>query len=155
MITPVLKDYLEEAGVDYEVMEHPQAITAAEVAHVEALDEWDVAKSVIVLTDQGLAMVVLPGPLKVDLERAKTELAMPAVRIADEVDFVDAFPDCEPGAEPPFGNLYDLPTFVDRSLRAERITFNAGSHSTTVTMNRADYMDLVEPEVVDLATTQI
>ena len=155
MIASVLKDYLEEAGVDYEVTEHAQAITAAEVAHVEEIDEWDVAKSVMVLTDQGLAMVVLPAPLKIDLARAKTELAMPAVRIADEVDFVDAFPDCEPGAEPPFGNLYDLPTFVDRSLRAERITFNAGSHTTTVTMSRSDYLDLVEAEIVDLATSAV
>jgi len=153
VITPVLREYLEEAGVPYEVKEHPQAFTAAEVAHVEELDEWEVAKSVIVLTDQGLAMVVLPAPLKIDLDRARTELAMPAVRLADEGDFVDAFPGCEPGAEPPFGNLFELPTFVDRSLHSERITFNAGSHTTTVTMSRSDYMDLVEPEIVDLAVT--
>lgn len=152
MITPALKDYLDEAEVGYEVTEHPQAFTAAEVAEAEALDKWDVAKTVIVLTDQGLAMVVLPAALKIDLDKARSELAMPGVRLADEDDFVAAFPGCEPGAEPPFGNLYDVPTFVDTTLRAERITFNAGSHTTTVTMNRADYMDLVDADVVDLAT---
>jgi Ala-tRNA(Pro) deacylase len=154
VITPVLREFLDEADVEYEVTEHPQAFTAAEVAHAEDLDERDFAKSVIVMTDQGLAMVVLPASLRVDLERAQTELAMPAVRIADEGDFVDAFPGCEPGAEPPFGNLYDLPTFVDKTLRADQITFNAGSHTTTVTMRREDYLNLVDAALVNLATTR-
>ena len=153
MITPVLKDYLEDAGIDFQVTEHETAFTASEVAHVEDIDEWEVAKTVMMLTDQGLVMVVLPAAMKIDMDRAQTELAMPAVRLADEDDFVEAFPECEPGAEPPFGNLFDMPTFVDRTLRADRITFNAGSHTTTVTMRRSDYMDLVGADVVDLATS--
>ena len=39
------------------------------------------------------------------------------------------FPECEPGAMPPFGNLYGMTVFASVGLGKEReIAFNAGSH---------------------------
>jgi Ala-tRNA(Pro) deacylase len=50
------------------------------------------------------------------------------VRLATEAEFSSLFPDCEPGAMPPFGSLYNLPVYVDESLAAdEAIVFNAGT----------------------------
>ena len=60
--------------------------------------------------------------------------------LATEAQFRDAFPDCEVGAMPPFGNLYGIPVFVDKSLTEdEQIVFEAGNHHEAI---KLDYQDV-------------
>jgi Ala-tRNA(Pro) deacylase len=74
------------------------------------------------------------------------------VHLADEEHFADAFPDCEVGAMPPFGNLYDVPVYVDRALvEDETIVFRSGTHTDTMSVSYADFEKLVRPTVVDVA----
>jgi len=74
------------------------------------------------------------------------------VRLAREEEFARVFPDCEVGAMPPFGNLYQLPVYLDRGLSEQpRLIFNAGTHRETMTVAAADFLRLVEPTVIDLA----
>jgi len=62
------------------------------------------------------------------------------------------FPQCEAGAMPPFGNLFNLPVCVDQTLASdEEIIFNAGNHTQTVRMKYADFARLVKPQVVSVA----
>ena len=62
------------------------------------------------------------------------------------------FPDCELGAEPPFGNLYDLPVYLSQAMvDDERITFSAGTHEHVIRMGFADFEMLVQPEVLDFS----
>ena len=69
--------------------------------------------------------------------------------LATEVEFADMFPDCEPGAMPPFGNLYGLDVYVAETLAEdELIAFNAGSHRELVRMAYADFERLVKPRVL-------
>ena len=75
------------------------------------------------------------------------------VRLATETEFSPHFPDCEVGAEPPFGALYGVPMLVDDTLRSEEITFNAGTNTETLTMALSDYLELTKPLRVDLAAT--
>ena len=57
------------------------------------------------------------------------------VRLLPEGRFARLFPDCEVGAEPPFGGLYGLPVLIDSSLaEEERIIFRAGSHVEAIEM---------------------
>ena len=52
---------------------------------------------------------------------------------------------------PPFGNLYDLPTFVDSSLTHEDyIVFEAGTHTEAIKLSYADYEQIVNPQIADL-----
>ena len=54
---------------------------------------------------------------------------------------------------PPFGNLYDMSTYVAPELAAEgEIAFNAGSHTELIQMSWADYERLVKPRVARFAT---
>ena len=74
------------------------------------------------------------------------------VRLADEHEFIDKFPDCEVGAMPPFGNLYGVEVFVANSLAEdEEIVFNACSHSQLIKMSYSDYEKLVKPVRLDFA----
>jgi Ala-tRNA(Pro) deacylase len=70
------------------------------------------------------------------------------VTLASEQEFKDKFPDCEPGAMPPFGNLYGMAVYADESLtRNKEITFNAGTHRELVRMDWVDLVRLVEPRI--------
>ena len=53
---------------------------------------------------------------------------------------------------PPFGNLYGLPTFVDKHLaEQDYIVFEAGTHTDAIIMNYRDYEKIVNPKVEELA----
>jgi Ala-tRNA(Pro) deacylase len=74
------------------------------------------------------------------------------VKLAIEEEFQGLFPDCEIGAMPPFGNLYDLQVYVDTALAEHpHIVFQAGSHVETISMAYSDFADLAQPEVADFA----
>ncbi len=77
-------------------------------------------------------MAVLPAPYHVDIARLGDATGKHDLRLATEAQFAGLFPGCEPGAMPPFGNLYGVPVWVDRSLtQDEDIFFNAGNHEQT------------------------
>lgn len=146
-----LHQFLDDAGVDYEVTEHAEAYTAHEVAQSEHVSGWDVAKPVMLKIAGDLAMCVVPAPVEVDLDRTQRWFGGAEVRLAEESEFADVFPDAELGAHPPFGNLYDVPVFLDETMRARpRMICRDGSHTETVTVATSDFVRLVEPEIVDV-----
>lgn len=146
-------DLLDQHGVRYEVHEHPRAVDASRLAEAEDVSGWDVAKPVLLAIGDELAMVVVPAPVQVDLQRASDVLGHAQVRLATEDEFTAKFPDCEPGAEPPFGELYGVPVFLDETLRArEQMVCRDGSHTTAITLPVRDYVRVVSPEIVDIAT---
>jgi Ala-tRNA(Pro) deacylase len=70
------------------------------------------------------------------------------VRMAGEDEFKNLFPGCEVGAMPPFGNLYGMEVYVEKSLaRDEVICFNAGSHTELFRMAYKDFERLVNPKL--------
>jgi len=139
-------------GVAYRVTRHSPAYTAQDVANVEHISGYDFAKVVLAVADDTLVMLVLPAPYRVDLERLRAGLRARTVRLAEEREFADVFPDCETGAMPPFGALYGLKVYVDPGLGAHpQITFNAGSHRETMTIGFADFVRLARPTMLPLA----
>jgi Ala-tRNA(Pro) deacylase len=151
-IATELKELLERHKVRYEVKTHREAFTAQEVAESEHVPGKEMAKVVMLRAGDEFIMAVLPAPYRIDLDRARGALGKPALQLAKETEFAGLFPHCQPGAMPPFGNLYDLPVWVDDALtRDEEIVFNAGTHTETVKMRYADFARLVQPRVASLA----
>ncbi|MDR9451289.1 MAG: YbaK/EbsC family protein [Acidimicrobiia bacterium] len=146
-----VRRHLISHGVGYQVQEHPPAYTAQEVAAVEHVSGKEFAKPVIVNADGRLIMIVLPANRLLDLDKLKALLNSDHVRLAREDEFAPIFDDCERGAEPPFGNLYGLPTIVDSCLTSEEVVFNAGSHTKTMKLATIEYLGLVHPETADVA----
>ncbi|MBN2138871.1 MAG: YbaK/EbsC family protein [Sedimentisphaerales bacterium] len=143
-------DFLDKSGVEYEVTEHVPAFTAQQMASAEHEPGRYVAKPVIVRAGDEYLMCVLPAPCKIDLRKLKEQLGTDSVELADESEIGKVFEDCELGAEPPFGNLYDLPTIIDKALEGDdHITFQAGTHKQAVHMSMADYRRLAKPKVLD------
>jgi Ala-tRNA(Pro) deacylase len=114
----------------------------------------DFAKTVIVIFDDTMAMVVLPAARRIVLSDLRELLDQPHLRLATEVEFRTAFPDCELGAMPPFGNLYGMRVYVAAALADEdEIVFNAGSHVEILKMAYSDFAAAVNPHVLDFVTT--
>lgn len=146
-----LEGYLREHQVPYQTQYHYRATTAQQVAASEHIPCKLMAKVVMAFADQKLVMLVLPASSNVEITQVATSLGAHTVRLATEREFVLVFPDCELGAMPPFGNLYNLPVYVDRELAEDdRITFQAGTHDKTINMSYVDYARLVAPVVCDL-----
>lgn len=152
MISPRLKEYLDTNRVPYETRVHDTAYTAQQVAAAQHVPGRKMAKTVIVHTGEGFAMAVLPAPLRLDLPALRALLDKPQARLATEAEFAALFPDSETGAMAPFGNLYNLPVFVDELLaKDEEIVFNAGTHRDSIQMRFADFERLVQPQIAPLA----
>ena len=147
-----LKEFLDEHKIKYITISHSPSYTAQEIAAKVHLPGKEIAKTVLVKIDGRLAMAVLPGSFKINFESLKKGLGSDNVRLADEHEFIDKFPDCEVGAMPPFGNLYGIEVFVANSLAEdEEIAFNACSHSQLIRMSYTDYEKLVKPVRLDFA----
>ncbi|HYU45331.1 MAG TPA: YbaK/EbsC family protein [Terriglobales bacterium] len=146
-----LREFLDSRHIKYLVISHSLAYTAQGIATLTHMSGKKLAKTVIVKIDGILAMAVVPAPAHVDLDRLRVLTGAQTVTIASEQEFTDAFPDCETGAMPPFGNLYDMTVYVDGSLAEnEEITFTAGTHRELVRMNWDDMVRLVNPIVAGL-----
>jgi Ala-tRNA(Pro) deacylase len=150
-----LTAFLDEHHVKYVTIRHSRAFTAQEVADSAHIPGKEMAKTVIVRMDGRLAMVVLSAPDMIDLDGLRAATGAGSVVLASEKEFSALFPNCEVGAMPPFGNLWDMPVFVDQRLREdERIAFNAGSHTELVQLAYSDFERLVEPTVLEFAETR-
>lgn len=146
-----LRKFLDSHHIKYLVITHSPAYTAQGIAALTHVSGKKLAKTVIVKIDGILAMAVVPAPLHVDIEQLRSLTGACTVEIASEQEFKDAFPDCETGAMPPFGNLYDMPVYADASLAEnEEITFNAGTHHELLRMRWNDLVRLVKPLVASL-----
>ncbi|MFN8634288.1 MAG: YbaK/EbsC family protein [Chloroflexota bacterium] len=151
-----LEAYLRANGVPFEVQHHPLVYTAHEVAASEHVLATQMAKVVMVVADGVLAMLVVPSSRKIDEAATAATLDVQEVRLAGEHEFEHAFPDCEVGAMPPFGNLYDIPVYVDRALAEEgRIVFNAGTHTETIACSYVDFERLVKPTAGELTAASL
>lgn len=146
-----LKNYLDKEKIPYELLEHSLAYTALEIAGSQHIPGRQVAKSVIVKSDDIFLMCVLPAIHYIDLQKFKKILNSKHLELAQEEEIAKLFPEFEVGAEPPFGNLYGLPLYADKSLEVdEDIVFNAGTHTDMVKMKWRDYQRIAKPQIVDL-----
>lgn len=146
-----LKDFLDKNGVKYVSLKHSPAFTAQEIAASAHVPGKELAKTVMVKLDGKMAMAVLPASFRVDFELLKKAAGAKKAELAGEEEFKGAFPECELGAMPPFGNLYGMAVYASEALAAdEEIAFNAGSHIELLKLAYKDFERLVKPTVARL-----
>jgi Ala-tRNA(Pro) deacylase len=147
-----LLEFLDNHGVKYVTIRHSPAFTAQEIAQSAHIRGQELAKTVMVKIDGTMAMAVLPASQKVDLELLREAAGAKKVELAREAEFQARLPGCEPGAMPPFGNLYEMADYVADALTGDReIAFNAGSHTELIRTAYEDFERLVRPKVTKLS----
>jgi Ala-tRNA(Pro) deacylase len=151
-----LKEFLDGNQIAYTVLTHSPAYTAQEVAAAEHVPGKEFAKVVIAKAGDRFVMAVIEAPQRLDVGKLGKLLPEGTARLATEAEFKGLFPACEPGAMPPFGNLFGLPVFVDEDLQHdEEIVFQAGTHTQAVRMKYADFARIVRPTAASLALSAI
>jgi len=147
-----LMEFLTTHNVKYILISHSPAVTAQGIAGLTHTPGHEMAKTVIVKLDCGLAMAVLPAKYHVDLALLRKNSKSKTASLATEEEFRGSFANCETGAMPPFGNLYGMPVFADDSLEKDReIAFNAGTHRELIRMAWDDYKRLAAPRMMRFA----
>jgi Ala-tRNA(Pro) deacylase len=148
MIVKKLVEFLDNNHVKYVNVTHSTAFTAQDVAQSAHIPGKEMAKTVIVWMDGTMTMTVLPASSMIDFNKLKEVAGAKSVELASESEFKDRFPECEPGAMPPFGNLFNIKVYADTSLSEDReISFNAGTHHELIRLSYADFQQLVNPIV--------
>jgi Ala-tRNA(Pro) deacylase len=146
-----LIDCLDQSKVHYETLHHPEAVTAQRIAQAEHVKGRHHAKVVMIKSGEEHLMMVLPTDHQIDLEKVEKAIGKGA-SLDKEHEFKSLFPDCAIGAMPPFGNLYGVPTYVDKHLtEQDYIVFEAGTHTDAIKLSYPDYEKIVKPKVKDLA----
>ena len=149
-----LKKLLDRERIKYATIHHSPAYTAQAVAKSAHIPGDQLAKTVMLNVDGKLVMVTLPANEQLDLDLVSEALAASSVRLAEEEEFGAMFPDCEVGAMPPFGKLYDVDTYVTESLtNDERIAFSAGTHRELMEMSYDEFARLAQPRVLHFCAT--
>ncbi|MHC4076276.1 MAG: aminoacyl-tRNA deacylase [Planctomycetota bacterium] len=145
-------EYLDKLSARYEITEHRPAFTAQRMAQAEHVRGMNVAKPVVVSADGKNYMSVLPACCKIDFDALKTALGAQKVELVNEITLSRLFPDCEIGAEPPFGSFYGLPTIMDERLEEDDyIIFQSGTHRKAMKMELAEYKRIESPKVLSFS----
>jgi Ala-tRNA(Pro) deacylase len=150
-----LQQLLDAAGVEYTQIRHRRDYHASKTALDTFTPPDEFAKTVFVWVDGKPAMAVLPANKQLAPSKLRKAIGAQQVRLATETDLKTLCADCEPGAAPPFGVLYDLPVFASHALEEdEQITFNGGTHDEAIRMRFADWKKLARPKMVRLARNE-
>lgn len=151
-----LSTMLEHEHVPYRTLSHPRDFTAQETAAHTHVKGSRFAKVVILVADDRYLMAVIPSHHRLQWGRMKTVLGAREIHLATEAEMRMIFPDCEVGAEPPFGSLYQLPVYMSNAIeRTGEIAFNAGTHEQVVAIKVEDFVRLVQPRFCDISWSEL
>ena len=116
---------LNRQGVRHEVLRHEPVHTSQEAANVRGTPLASGAKALVCKGDDRLVMFVIPADRRLDSRGIRRLHNWRKLRFLSREEVFE-LTGLEPGAIPPFGQLFGLPTLCDRRLgENERINFNA------------------------------
>lgn len=139
-IAPQLRQFLDEAKADYDIVDHRPTQSALDSARSANIPAERLAKAVMLDTDDDHLLAILPADRKVELSELRSELGRKP-RLSDESAIGSIFRDCEVGAIPPVG--YGVTTIIDDSIDHQPdIYFEAGDHKSLVHMKRDQFARL-------------
>jgi Ala-tRNA(Pro) deacylase len=149
-----LKKYLDGNGAKYEIVTHHKVFTTLEESRDLGIEADEIAKCLVIRAKDNRALAVIPGGHRLSNKKVRQAVGSKHARLETEEEMARDFPDFELGAVPPFGEIFNVPVYLDRRLVGrENILFTAGSHTESIRMNCADFINLVKPVIVDLLET--
>ena len=146
-----IKALLDQHNLNYAVKEHPPTPTSEDSARERGEPLKIGAKALILKADEKFVMVIVPGDRKIDSQRLKEILKAKNLRFASAEE-LEKITFLKPGAVPPFGNLFNLPTIMEQAfLDEEYLAFNAGSLTISIKMKVNNFIDIVKPTLYEFS----
>jgi Ala-tRNA(Pro) deacylase len=145
--------FLDEAGVDFEVLEHSHTERAADEAAALGVGLEEVAKTLVLTTPSGNVRAVLPASERLDMHKVGDllEASHKHVHLATEQDLARDYADFELGAVPPFGGQKDQVIVDSRLADRDSVVLEAGTHEQSVRLKAADLLRLTKARVADIS----
>jgi Ala-tRNA(Pro) deacylase len=145
-----LQERLRAGGVAFTVLRHEPVYTSEQAAAVRGVPLASGAKALVLKAGDRFVMAVVPADRKLDSKKARAALGTKSIRFASREE-VEQLTGLQPGSIPPFGSLFNLPTWCDPALgESAGINFNAGDHAISVQMTYADYVALERPTAAEV-----
>ncbi|MDO8488464.1 MAG: YbaK/EbsC family protein [bacterium] len=142
-------ELLDEQKIIYRSLEHAPTKTCADAANIRGTTLEQGAKALVCIADKKPVMIVLPCSQKLDTKTFKLAFKVKDLRFATPEE-VTQITGLVIGSIPPFGSLFELPTYLNTALgKNTQIAFNAGDVSRSVIMNFADFVSLEHPQVFE------
>ena len=142
-LAQIVESFLSDRGARYTVEQHSASTTSVDTARSACIDEESLAKSVVLDDDRGFVLAVLPASRRLEIGRVRNKLGRP-LHLTREYEMVRLFPDCAPGAVPPLGAAYGLPTVMDAKFEdCDEVFFEGGDHETLVRMDGGEFLGLL------------
>jgi len=143
-IAATVEKYLDENGVDYEVLTHrhtEDSLHTAEAAHVTG-DK--LAKAVVLKDENGYLVAVIPTSFKLKMGLVHEFTGRNHLAMAEEDALARLFKDCEFGAVPALAAAYGLEAVWDETLAyAETVYFEGGDHASLFKVSGSDFKKLM------------
>lgn len=142
-IAPTIENYLKETGVDYDLVPHEPAYTASRIAQSAHVSGDRLAKGVLLNTDHGYMMAVVPASRKVDLSGLSHALNE-RLGLASENEIDMIFDDCDPGATTACAGAYAMKVIVDTSLdEQDDLYIECGDHENLIHVTKDGFAKLM------------
>lgn len=149
-----LEKLLNNAKIKYEVLAHKTVYTALDKAKTLRVDPKEVVKTVVLKLGSGKeawhVLALIPSDKNFDKEKFKKLFNETGKKLAKvegktfkavrEIDFAaedwikkNIMKSKKGGAVPPFGSLFKIPAFIDKSLlKSKKLVINAGDFNSSV-----------------------
>jgi len=148
-----LESHLREHDVPFDILRHEPVYTSEEAARVRGTPLASGAKALICKVAARFVMFVLPADRRLDSKAVREELGARKLRFASRDEVLD-LTGLAPGSIPPFGSLFELPTWCDEGLAVQKqINFNAGDHTISISMAYSDYVAVERPRIASVSET--
>jgi len=143
---------LEEAGIDFDVLEHAHTERAVDEAAVLGIAPGEVAKTLVLVAPGKNVRAVLAASERIDLHKVAAVLGISGkkVHLASEDDLARSYPDFELGAVPPLGGREDQVIVDERLAGRDSVVLEAGAHDRSVRLKAADLVRLSQAQVADI-----
>jgi len=140
---------LKDAKIPYEIFEHEPVYTNPTMAEALNVSEGETVKSLVLMTkEKEMVVLVLPGDKKVDWKKAAAGIGTKKVSFAKPEAVLDQV-GCEVGCVPPFGQMADLPIYMDPELaQKDYVYFNPGVHDKSFKIKAWDLKKVAKPKMV-------
>jgi Ala-tRNA(Pro) deacylase len=148
-----IKALLKENKIDFKVTDHKAVNTCEEAAETRGVSLESGAKAMLLkdsgkkLSREGVEyyLAIMSASTRFSSKQFKKTINCKNFRFASPEE-VHAVTGCLPGAVSPFGKMFNVPVWVDRSLsKQENINFNCGMRTKSIFMKYDDYFKIEGP----------
>ena len=135
-ISAKLNKFLSQNKVKFEEIKHRQVFTGLDKAATLRVKPSLIAKTLIMKSGKDLAMAILAANRNLNKKKFAKASKLKNPDFVSETLIKNRIKGFKVGAIPPFGQLFKMPTFIDRGLLKEKMVFiSAGNYETSLKLS--------------------